>query len=149
MLDPIEVHLKNTQTDQELPNSKLRLSRQFQACFFFFFYTKRFRAHKNTSQANMNQQNKNKLTLNNKGSNFLRAQTSKSVKVACFKLWGFLCERNLFLKKKKKIINRLEIVLITSFSNTTDVYPYPPTYREFICTHLFLFAIIYENIFFL
>ena len=32
----------------------------------------------------MNQQNKNKLTLNNKGNNFLSAQTSKRVKVACF-----------------------------------------------------------------
>ena len=51
----------------------------------------------------------------------------------------------------KEKINRLEIVPITSFYYTTDVYPYQPAYREFICTHLFLFVIIcdflslYEN----
>ena len=38
------------------------------------------------SQAKINQQNKNKPTLNNRGNNFLRVQTSKSMKVACFTL---------------------------------------------------------------
>ena len=57
----------------------------------------------------------------------------------------FLCTRNLVLKK----INRLEIVLVTSLYYATSVYPYQRTYREFICTHLFLFAIICENLFFL
>ena len=39
----------------------------------------------------------------------------------------------------------------TSFYYTTDVYPYQPTSREFICIHLFSFVIIcdflslYEN----
>ena len=38
---------------------------------------------------------------------------------------------------------------------TTGVYPYQPAYRKFICTHLFLFAIIwrissfYQNLFYL
>ena len=61
-----------------------------------------FCVHKYTSQAKMNHQNKNKLTLNNKGNNVLRAQTSKRVKVVCFMFWCFLCTRNLFVKKKKK-----------------------------------------------
>ena len=92
----------------------MRLSRQFQACLFFLF-TKRFRAQKNTSQAKINYQNKNKLTLNNKGNNFSGTQSSKRVKVVCFTFWSFLCAWNLFVKK----INRLEIVLIISFYYTT------------------------------
>ena len=57
-------------------------------------------------------------TLNNKGNNFSSAQTSKRVKVACFAFWCILCARNHFVKKK---INRLEIVLITSFYYTTSI----------------------------
>ena len=48
-----------------------------------------------------------------------------------------------FVKK----INRLQIVLITSFYYTTDRYSYQPTYRVSIYTHLFLFAAICENLF--
>ena len=55
-----------------------------------------------------------------------------------------LCTLKIFSLKKK--INRLEIVLITSFYYTTEVYPYQPTYREFICTHSFLFVIIYDHL---
>ena len=52
----------------------MRLSRQFQACSFsFFFYEKISRAQK-YSQAKMNQQNKIKQTLNNKGNNLKRTQ---------------------------------------------------------------------------
>ena len=43
----------------------------------------------------------------------------------------------------------LEIVLIPSFYYTTDVYPYPPTYRASIYMHLFLFVAICENPLFL
>ena len=32
---------------------------------------------------------------------------------------------------------------------TTDLYPYQPVYQEFICTHLFIFVIICENLFYL
>ena len=120
----------------------MRLSRQFQACLFYFYFiflTKRFHAHKNMSQAKINQQNKNKLTLNNKGNNF--SHVLKLLSVTCF------CAREIFLPKKK--INWLKIVLITSLYYTTCVYPYKPTYREFTCTHLFLFVIICENLFFL
>ena len=54
-----------------------------------------------------------------------------------------------FRKKINKLINRLEIVLMASLYYTTDVYSYQPAHREFICTHLFLFVIICENLFFL
>ena len=49
--------------------------------------------------------------------------------------------QNFYLKK----------LFFFSFYYTIDVYPYQPTYQEFICTHLFLFVIIcdflslYEN----
>ena len=54
-----------------------------------------------------------------------------------------LCAQNLFLKK----IYRFEILFITSLYYTTDVYSYQPAYLEFICTHLFLFVIICDNLF--
>ena len=41
---------------------------------FIIFRTKTFRAHKNTSQAKTNQQNKIKQTKNNRGNNFSRAE---------------------------------------------------------------------------
>ena len=78
----------------------MTLSRQFQACLFFF-YGKISRAQKH-SQANINQQNKIKQTLNKQGNNFLRAQFSKRVKVACFAFWCFFSTQNLFAKKYKQ-----------------------------------------------
>ena len=70
----------------------MRLSRQFQACLIFF--TKIFRAQQKHSQADINQQNKIKQTLNNKANIFLCAETSKSVKVA------FFCILVLFVRAK-------------------------------------------------
>ena len=61
--------------------------------FYFFFYENILRSQKHL-QANINQQNRIKQTLNNKGNNFSPAQTSKRVKVACFAFWCFLCARN-------------------------------------------------------
>ena len=90
----------------------MRLSRRIQACFF---YEKILRAQKH-SEANKNEQNKIKQTLNNKGNNFSCAQTSKRLNVFYFRFWGFLYAQNLFVKK----INRLEIVLITSFYYNTQ-----------------------------
>ena len=119
----------------------MRLSRQFQACLFFS--NKKISCTQKHSQANINQQNKTKQTLNNLGNNFSREQTSKRVKVACLPFWFFLCARNLLVKK----INRLEIVLITSLYYTTNVYSYQPTYQASIYTHLFLFVTICENLF--
>ena len=127
--------------------SEMRLSRQFQACLFNFFYEKISHAQKH-SQANINQQNKVKQILNNKGNNFPCAQTFKRVKVACFAFWCFLYARNVFVKKNIYIIIiSLEIVLITSFQYTPDVYPYQPIYRASVYMHLLLFVTICENLF--
>ena len=76
---------------------------------------------KKQSQANINQQKKIKQTLNNNDKNFLRAETSKRVKVACFAFWCFFFAQNHFVKKNKKTIDRLEIVLIASFYYTTNL----------------------------
>ena len=78
----------------------MRLSGQFQTSLVLF-YEKILRSQKHL-QANTNQQNKIKQTLNNKGNNFSRAQTSKWVKVACFAFWCFLFAQNLFVKKLNK-----------------------------------------------
>ena len=78
----------------------MRLSRQFQACLFFLRKNLK-RKKKKKSQADINQQNKIKHTLDNSGNNFLHAQTSKRVKVICFAFWSFSCVQNLFVKKKK------------------------------------------------
>ena len=77
---------------------------------FIYFLRKRFHAHKNTSQAKISWRNKNKLTLNNKGNNFLWAR--KLLGVTCF------CACEIFSSKK---INRLEIVLITSIYYSTNL----------------------------
>ena len=114
----------------------MRLSRQFQASLFFL--TKRFCARKNTSHLEAYAHRKNCCLC------------CLVLAYFCFVSWFLLvtcfCAREIFSSKK---INRLEIVLITSFYNTTSVYPYQSTYREFICTHLFSFVIICENLFFL
>ena len=51
----------------------MRLSGQFRASLFIYFYEKVLSAQKH-SQAKINQQNKIKQTLNNKGNNFLPTQ---------------------------------------------------------------------------
>ena len=81
----------------------------------YFFLGKMLHAQKH-SQANINQQNKTKEILNNRGKNLLYSQTSKKVKVACFAFSCFLCMQNLSVKT-----NRLEIVLIPSFHYTTNL----------------------------
>ena len=68
---------------------------------FIFFLRKDFARTKH-SQANINQQNKIKETLNNKVNSFSRAQTYRSLKVTCFAFECFLCARNLFVKIKTK-----------------------------------------------
>ena len=121
----------------------MRISRQFQDRLFS--YEKVLNAQKH-SQANINQQNKNKRTKSNKGNGFLCTQTSKKVKVACFVFWCFLCIRNLFIKKKKIC---LEIVLIPSFYYTTDMYPYQPTYWASIYTLIFTQNHLWESLLFM
>ena len=48
----------------------------------------------------------------------------------------------------KKKINRFKIVLIASFTYTTNVYPLNPPIEAFIYTHLFSFVVICVDLFF-
>ena len=57
----------------------MRLSRQFQASFFFLFFTKKFYTKMQVMPKSTTSQNKN-----NKGNNFLRRKTPKSVKIVCY-----------------------------------------------------------------
>ena len=121
----------------------MRLSRQFKVCLFIFFYEKV-----------LNVKKARKCKTNN--FDLLRSFAHiKNIAFVVFCLLGFgywlifACEcffyaQNLFLKK-----NCLKIVLITSLCYNTDVHPYQPVYREFICTHLFLSVIICKNLLFL
>ena len=70
--------------------------------FLFFFLRKDFWARKNTHKQTLANKTKNKWTKNHKGNDFLRAQTSKKVKVISFTFWCFLFAQSLFVKKKKK-----------------------------------------------
>ena len=107
----------------------MRLSGQFLAYLFFFFYKKILSSQKRKS--NQNQLTKQKQP--NKKQQRQQFFAHKYIK-------HFLC-LNFFVQK----LNRLEIVLITSFYYTTDVYPYQPTYQASIHMHLFLFVTICEN----
>ena len=102
----------------------------------YLFLAERFRTHKNMSHINAHLKNCCLCCL--------------VLAYFCFVSWfsfvTYFCAREIFPSKK---INRLEIVLITSFYNTTEVYLYQPIYREFICTLSFWFMIICENLFFL
>ena len=58
------------------------------------------------------------------------------MKIVCFRLGAFLRPKS-FRKEQNKQINRCPDSLNYY---TIDVYLYQPTYREFICTKLFLFC---------
>ena len=82
---------------------------------YLFFYETISRAQKH-SQANINQQNKIKKTLNKKCNNFSHVQK-------LFKGWkSFVLRLVVFVRLKpfRKKINRLEIALITSFYYTNN-----------------------------
>ena len=68
--------------------SIMRLSGQFQVCFFFY---------KKISCAKKHKQTTNKTTQRQQV--FAYTKTSKWVKVVCFAFWCFLCVQNIFLKK--------------------------------------------------
>ena len=70
------------------------LSRQFPACLFFFY--EKVLSVKKHSQAKINQQNKIKQTLNNKGDIFY---ARKHLKVVFLKLSRFFSAQNFFVKK--------------------------------------------------
>ena len=76
--------------------------------FILFFFYEKISCAQEHSHAKINQQNKIKQTLNNKGNNISCAQTSKRVKVVCFTFWCFLCAWNLFVKKSKPAWNCLD-----------------------------------------
>ena len=112
----------------------MRLSGQFQACLFF--YEKISRAQK---------------SLKRKTNDFYPLRREKllpllfSVCLICFfgLLLVIVCARNLFVKKKK--INRLEIVQIASFYNTTII---DGTYiHTYIHTLLLLIISVYLSIY--
>ena len=82
----------------------MTLSRQFQACLFFYL-RKDFARIKTLSSKQLTKKKKKKKlkrTLNDRSNNFLRAQTSKWVRVACFAFWWFLRAQNPFVKKNKQ-----------------------------------------------
>ena len=77
----------------------MRLSRQFQACLFFYEKISRVQKSKSSENQPTKQEQANK---NNKGRNFLCRKTSKMVKIVCFAI----------LKKKK---NSITILLVKCF----------------------------------
>ena len=84
----------------------MRLLGQFQACLFISFFTKRFRADKNTSQAKTNKQNEIKQTKTNRGNNFFACTKAfKRVEIVFFFSsssslhFGAFSAQNLFAKK--------------------------------------------------
>ena len=116
----------------------MRQSRQFYASFFFFYKqilntqkrTKTLTSPKQTNKTKMSEQKATKAT-------FFCAHNSKRIKVAYLRLVLFV----LFVRVEsfcKKKVNRLKIVLITSFPYTTSVYPPQP----FIDNHFYAFIFI-------
>ena len=113
---------------------------------FIYFFMKRFWAHKNQSQVKNNQQNKIKQTKNNKGNNFSHAQNLLRKKKSFVYVWVLFLRSKSFRKKENKQTWNCPDNLIYY---TTRMHHYQPAYQEFICTHLFLFVIICENLFYL
>ena len=72
----------------------MRLSRQFQTCLIFL----RKSIERKKTQVKINQQNKIKQTLNNKGNIFY---APKNLKVVCFAFWCFFTSKTCLLKNKQ------------------------------------------------
>ena len=82
---------------------------------------------------------------------FVRKKKKK--KFCCF-LFAYFCFVGWFLLVLRFLCCRIFHKKIRSCPDkliycATDMYPSWPTYQEFICRHLFLFVIIWENLFFL
>ena len=72
----------------------MRLSRQFQTCLIFL----RKSIERKKTQVKINQQNKIKQTLNNKGNIFY---APKNLKVVCLAFWCFFTSKTCWLKNKQ------------------------------------------------
>ena len=117
----------------------------------YVFFTKKFHAQKKKhSQANINQQNKIKQTLSNKGNNLSCAQIFKRVKVACFTFWYFSCVRNLFVKKDKQAWNCLDNLIFLYYWRVSLSMRLLRIYLctfIFICDHLWTSLLIYDHLY--
>ena len=110
----------------------MRLLRQFSSLFIFFLM-KRF----HTCKKYQTQQKR-----------FLPLSLCMQ-KIAAFVVFYspiFICEGFLCVKFFVKSKTGLKIVLIASITHTTDVYPYRPTYQEFV--RIYFYPIICENLFY-
>ena len=87
----------------------MRLSRQFQACLFFYEKISRVQKGKSSENQPTKQEEANK---NNKGRNFLCRKTSKMVKIVCFAI----------LKKKKKLIYYTTSKMLREFETFIKIY---------------------------
>ena len=133
----------------------MRLSRQFWACLFFLWKSferkKSTHKQKSTSKTKLSKHsqkstNKTKLSKHSitKATFFMRAKTER-MKVVCFAFYDFFYTQNLFLKTNKQAWNSLDNLIILYCWRV----PLSAHLLRIICTHLFLFAIIYENLFLL
>ena len=118
----------------------MRLSGQFLAYLFFFVYKKILSSQKRKSNQNQLTKQKQPNKKQQRQQFFAHKNIWKMENCSLCVLVHFLC-LNFFVQK----LSRLEIVLITSFYYTTDVYRYQPTYQASIHMHLFLFVTICEN----
>ena len=128
----------------------MRLSRQFQACLFiYFFLRKDFAGTKHVTS-------KNQITKQNwanikqqRQQFFARTKTSKRVKIVYFAFWCFFYTQRFFVKK----INWLEVVLRTSIRILLACTSINPSMGNlFVRTYFYLWSSVrissfHENIF--
>ena len=91
----------------------------------FFFFTKKFWAYKNTSQAKTNQQIKNKQTKKTKVTFLPAKKLLRGWKPFVCVLVLFVCSKFFRKKKKSKLVRNC---LDNFIYYTTDVYPSQPAY---------------------
>ena len=88
----------------------MRLLRQLRV--FLFFFKKRFSAEKKNTKRKKNYFSPLEVFVRKKIAAFVVFYSLVFVLLVSFYLWGVFCAQKIFLKKK----NRLEVVLITSFT---------------------------------
>ena len=116
----------------------MRLSGQFWVCLYFF-YEKILSAQKHAQSKNQLTK-QNKRTLHNNGNKFSPAQKLlRGWKSFVLHFCTFLCSR--FFRTKR--INRLEIVLITSYTLLPTCTPLnPPIENLFVRTYFYLWSCV-------